>query len=212
MTNQIHLCPSFRKLVLPTGVEPVTGKLPKLLLFQITSIFMKCQCCGNPLSKGQKKFCSSSCSVRFTNSTRKKPAQNILKTNECKKCGNSIERKNWKDRRRLCSVCAIDLGKKTLGEAKKGNNSRYYGGSLRGHARKSYGKSGFPLSCRVCGYSLHIDICHIKAVSEFPKTALISEINHPTNLVGLCKNHHWEFDNGYLKVEDLLRFELRSSL
>lgn len=53
------------------------------------------------------------------------------------------------------------------------------------------------------GYDKHIEIAHIKAVSDFSDDSLISEINDKNNLVALCPNHHWEFDNGFLKKEDI---------
>jgi predicted restriction endonuclease len=45
---------------------------------------------------------------------------------------------------------------------------------------------------------LHVNVCHKRPVSDFPDDAKISEINDINNLIGFCKNHHWEFDNGYL--------------
>lgn len=49
-----------------------------------------------------------------------------------------------------------------------------------------------------CSYDLHVDVCHIKDVADFPDSALVSEINDPSNLAYLCKNHHWELDHGHL--------------
>ena len=46
-----------------------------------------------------------------------------------------------------------------------------------------------------CGYAKHVEVAHRKDVSSFPDSALISEINDLTNLVGLCPLHHWEFDH-----------------
>ena len=58
--------------------------------------------------------------------------------------------------------------------------------------------------CQVCKYSKHVDLAHIQAVASFDKdTAKLKEINHPDNLLVLCKNCHWEFDNGLLKIEDV---------
>lgn len=54
--------------------------------------------------------------------------------------------------------------------------------------------------CAVCGYDNHVEVAHIKAVSSFPDTATIKEINAPDNVIGLCPNHHWEFDNGLLTL------------
>lgn len=68
------------------------------------------------------------------------------------------------------------------------------------HARKVYLKSNKPLECLICKYSLHIEICHIKPVSDFTDDALLREINDVNNLIALCPNHHWEFDNGKLKI------------
>lgn len=34
-----------------------------------------------------------------------------------------------------------------------------------------------------------------KATSDFDDDVLIKEINNINNLIGLCPNHHWEFDN-----------------
>ena len=36
-----------------------------------------------------------------------------------------------------------------------------------------------------------------KAVADFDDGTLVSEIN---NLIALCPNHHWEYDNGLLEL------------
>lgn len=66
-------------------------------------------------------------------------------------------------------------------------------------ARKTYFENNPYPCCTVCGYNKQIEVAHIKAVSEFEDSATISEINDINNLVALCPNHHWEFDNGYLR-------------
>ena len=71
-------------------------------------------------------------------------------------------------------------------------------------AQKNYDNAGLPYTCAICGYSNHIEIAHIKAVSEFDDNTLISEIDNPNNLIGLCPNHNWEFDNGLLTKEYIL--------
>lgn len=53
-------------------------------------------------------------------------------------------------------------------------------------------------SCQVCGYSKHIEFCHIKAISSFPLTATLGEVNGYSNVAVLCRNCHWEFDHGLL--------------
>ena len=72
--------------------------------------------------------------------------------------------------------------------------------SIRKSAQKAFEESGKPYKGAICGYDKHVEIAHIKAVSDFDDSSLISEINHPDNLIGLCPNHHWEYDNGLLKL------------
>ena len=50
--------------------------------------------------------------------------------------------------------------------------------------------SSIEQKCIICGYNKHIEVAHIKAVSEFDDSALISEINALNNLIPLCPNHH----------------------
>lgn len=72
--------------------------------------------------------------------------------------------------------------------------------AIRKHSRYIYNTSNKSKYCTVCGYDKHYEICHIKAVSEFEDNALIKEINNIDNLTALCRNHHWELDNGLLKL------------
>lgn len=76
--------------------------------------------------------------------------------------------------------------------------------SIRKIAENNYKNSGKPYECIVCGYNKHIEIAHIKAVSDFNDDATIVEINDINNLVGLCPNHHWEFDNNLLDITSYL--------
>ena len=71
---------------------------------------------------------------------------------------------------------------------------------IRRNSQEKYLKSGNPLKCKVCGYDKHVEIAHIKAVSEFSNETPIGEINSIDNLIALCPNHHWEYDNGILKI------------
>lgn len=71
---------------------------------------------------------------------------------------------------------------------------------IRKLAQKSFEESGKEYKCPVCGYTNHVEIAHIKAVSEFDDSTPITTINDPSNLIGLCPNHHWEYDNGILDI------------
>lgn len=54
-----------------------------------------------------------------------------------------------------------------------------------------------------CNYSLHVELAHIKTVSDFAVTSTLGEVNDPSNLLVLCRNCHWEYDHGYLKIENI---------
>ena len=66
---------------------------------------------------------------------------------------------------------------------------------IRRNARMIYDKSNKPKYCIVCGYDKYYEVAHIKSVSSFDDDSLISEINSIDNLIALCPNHHWEYDN-----------------
>ena len=72
---------------------------------------------------------------------------------------------------------------------------------IRWHARRVIMKS-VPQICGECGYSLTVEVCHIRSISSFPDDAKLSEINTPENLVLLCPNHHWLRDNDSLEEKD----------
>ena len=72
-------------------------------------------------------------------------------------------------------------------------------GLIQKHARFIYKKSNKNKSCLKCGYTNHYEVCHIKSVSSFSNdTNVIKKINDVDNLMALCPNHHWEYDNGKL--------------
>lgn len=51
------------------------------------------------------------------------------------------------------------------------------------------------LPCAKCGYSLHVELAHIKQISSYSDDTKISEVNAEENVIQLCPNCHWEFDN-----------------
>lgn len=74
---------------------------------------------------------------------------------------------------------------------------------IRARARSVVKYNGIPLICKNCGYSKHVEVCHIKPVSSFSEDTYLSIINSTDNLVVLCPNCHWEFDNGFLTIEQI---------
>lgn len=152
-------------------------------------------------SKSGHVFCSRSCSAIFNN--KNLPKRKLSKT--CKICKILI-----KSDLKYCKDCWTGdyvrkhyLHNKTLEEAIKNrkDNNRY--NQIRQISRKNYFQSGRPKCCEVCGYDKHIEICHIKDIASFYKQALIYEINDLSNLIALCRNHHWELDHGHLTIEEI---------
>jgi predicted restriction endonuclease len=90
---------------------------------------------------------------------------------------------------------------------KKRSNWQNARSNIQNSARKIFFKNCLDPKCIVCGYTNHVEVAHIKAVSNFSEDSLISEINDISNLIGLCPNHHWEYDNGLLDISKYINHE-----
>ncbi len=151
---------------------------------------MRCVKCGKLTSN--PKFCSSSCAASYNNHLGPKRQK---KRYTCQVCGIEVP-----SRRQFCDTCnpqSVDWTTRTIGTAQ---NIRSYqiNSRIRTLARKIYFKSSKPKKCFNCGYSKHIEICHIRPINEFPADTPIAVVNALDNLVALCPNCHWEFDQGLL--------------
>lgn len=153
-------------------------------------------CLGCGQETRNPKFCSRSCAARSNNRTA--PKRKLI--NQCASCSAPI-----RSQAKYCKGCWVNLNERdwslvTLGDL-KGEGNAVRGGNypmIRQLSRKWYKSAGRPMCCHECGYDLHVDICHIRDLKDYPQTALVTEVNDQTNLVALCKNHHWEFDHGHL--------------
>lgn len=136
----------------------------------------------------KKKFCNRSHAAKFNNKGR--------------------SRKKVKTERSSISIFNPIRFNHLLGVTKSNLFARYPAwqtarSMIAKHARYLFFKFKDEKCCFVCGYSNHIDVCHIVPVNQFRDNAFIFEINHLDNLVGLCPNHHWELDHGLLKITDV---------
>lgn len=163
-----------------------------------------------------KKFCNKKCAGFYNNSNR--PLSSYAKVpvisvdRKCYKCQQTfsiVRDNNGKfPRVRVCELCRkrdlISVDKRTINELfKVRKNYQSARSEIRRHAYITYIESNKPKICKLCGYSKHIDVAHIKAVADFDKNTLISVVNNINNLVGLCLNHHWEYDHDLLSQGDL---------
>lgn len=142
---------------------------------------------NSQIKRSPNNYCSKSCSCSSNN--KKYPKR--FKTKKCK-CGELI----LSDRKK-CPNCISKFDEKnyTLEQCiyDKHHQSSAYA-LVRSRARTTAKKQGWK-SCIKCGYDKHIEVAHIKPISEFKKTDTLSIINDPKNLLPLCPNCHWEFDN-----------------
>lgn len=141
-------------------------------------------CFKELVKKTQKKFCSSSCATSANN--RRPDIKRRQLEGACFTCGTIISAT-----RKYCKDCRpVALG----GSKKQTRNRRNY---ICTQARRIYFAER-PKSCVICGYDKHVDVCHIVDVGSYPEGTSYLIINHPANLIGLCPNHHWEFDHDSL--------------
>ena len=177
---------------------------------------VNCKSCNKEFEKRNTEiirhpnnFCSRSCSAKFNNKGKQK---NPPKERVCKKCGLKFKSGPHNKRSKvLCLSCReiFDtrtkyLKSKTLKEyhellSVKGKHPSWKNAHIR-CLNRSWNKDILGHKCKICGYDKHIEYCHIKSVTSFPETAKLEEVNHPTNNVVLCPNHHWELDNGIITL------------
>lgn len=153
----------------------------------------KCKKCGKDTKN--EKFCCKSCANSFNNHLY--PRRSL--EGRCGTCDKPIQ----KSRKYCCNSCRpyrLDWNGITLGELKSRRKYQKHT-AIRMHSRPKYLNSTKSKCCIICGYDKHIEICHVKAINEFDDSTLISEVNSLDNLIALCPNHHWEFDNGLLSLD-----------
>jgi hypothetical protein len=142
------------------------------------------------------RFCGRSCS----NVTIKRRGYN-KKISACTYCGDDVEFYT----NVFCKGCRAagrhwmkSTGGKLLTEVtieeycpRKGANAY---DNIRANARKSV-KDELKNGCEECGWSHHVEVCHIKAISDYPDDTIVSVVNERHNLKLLCPNCHWVFDH-----------------
>ena len=156
----------------------------------------KCLQCQNLTSN--PKFCSRSCAAKYNNKLY--PKRKL--TRVCTQCPNQVTDYTSK----LCTTCQLNRYKKyfTLRDLQnyithKGRHKSWLYSIVRARCRKEHAERF--KECYNCGYSLHIEMCHIKPITSFPLDTLITTVNSLNNVVGLCRNCHWELDHGHLSLD-----------
>lgn len=157
-----------------------------------------------------RKFCSRSCAATYNNTkypkrvSKYKDNDNFISFNSykykkrCPICGESMCQES-----KTCILCkkALTVERQyqtLLKDVTYMGNSRIKYSQVRKLARKFLDLWEIPQKCKICGYDLHVQACHLISISEFNVTSRLIDVNGPGNLIYLCPNHHWELDNGYL--------------
>lgn len=141
------------------------------------------------VEKSNKKFCSSRCQ----NIHGQKVWQSKHKK-YCPSC-NSVKIRAQSNMCSKCSKLNRFLPDMTIKESVYELHHRSSAFALIRTRARSVALKLNKSSCEKCGYNLHVEVCHIKAISEFPEDTMISVVNDPSNLIILCPNCRWEFDH-----------------
>ena len=152
----------------------------------------------------QSKFCTKSCAAVHNNKLF--PKRKRLR--KCKNCDNLV-----KSGHTFCETCTANkvhygengpIEDRTLEEEvylKKQKGANRYN-HIRQHAQRVMRDT--PRCCKNCNYSKHVEVCHIKAIRDFDLKTKIKDINSKENLILLCPNCHWELDNRFLTLKNVV--------
>lgn len=153
------------------------------------------------------KFCDRSCSAKYNN--RKFPKRKP--EGECKCCQKPIStpytycNKCWKIKRSAIRLRST----KTIGEYRKMPSIvNRHPSWLHSHIRELCRVTHAHLTkgpCEKCGYSLHVELCHLKPLSSFSDRTRINTVNARSNILALCRNCHWELDHEYFTPTQIKR-------
>ena len=150
---------------------------------------MFCLFCSKETSN--KKYCSISCANKVNNVRFPKKKAN---DKTCKQCGNSYRRRKSDYCSDICSPCPrVDWAIRTVGEMKSAVPSWRAG--IREQARRLYLDLYKPSGCVICGWHYHCEVAHIIAITVFPDSWTIANVNDPRNLMYLCQNDHALLDS-----------------
>ncbi len=163
----------------------------------------KCMKCGSQTAN--PKFCSRSCSASVTNRTA--PKRSVEPQNLCNGCGKRLSRRKGSRKTQLCKTC---MGSKLsvldgVTKAEACAISRSWGAknseAIRQHAKRLARKFGIDMArCESCGNHGRTDLCHLRAIKDFPPEAPVLEINSRDNLAAMCTPCHRLHDTDMLRL------------
>ena len=157
-----------------------------------------CNCCQAKTTN--LKYCSKSCAAKINNKLT--PKRTTEKQNLCLECSKKLSRYKGQRKTQLCFKCFKNNKiKTTCLKTKKQMTEFSYNVAhkyqkIREHAKRYAKQNNWIIKiCEKCGYDKHTELCHIRPISTFLENFTLEEINCKTNIIFLCPNCHWEFDN-----------------
>lgn len=180
----------------------------------MSKVTCNCQFCNKSFTKFLKDFKKSKnhfCSRFCYNESKKGKEPEHLKESKlnstkkeyfCNRCNKSLGYgyNNIKSKK-FCNDCNKnfkDWSKITIKEFRETHSINEFHARLRQLSRSIYNKSNKPKKCCNCNYDKHYEVCHLKDVKNFNESSSIADVNHIDNLIALCRNCHWEFDNNLI--------------
>lgn len=154
--------------------------------------------CLNCEAECKNKYCNKTCRIRYRNRMWRRAHPKKL---SCLKCGGQ---RNRGARNGICPNC---MKQTTLADyheriSAKDKHGSWRNAAIRSHNR-TWNKELGAMPCQVCGYSKHVELAHIKAVTDFSEGTPVGVVNAADNILVLCRNHHWEFDHGVLTLDQI---------
>lgn len=156
-----------------------------------------CLNCGRGTNNA--KFCSHSCAASHSNKISPKRTS----SKKCSMCDDPVKSSKHE-------LCVVHYQEKTsnkksgyklvtIGEIKarysdKQAHPSWVRGAVRGYVR-NWNKNLISLPCAKCGYDKHVELAHIDSLADLPDQTTLGEAHASTNVIQLCPNCHWEFDN-----------------
>lgn len=163
---------------------------------RIPKRIVKCPNCGKDTEN--PKFCSPSCAATYNNKIYKRKYP--IKYCKADNCGKEIKGKTGYCKEHIKKFTLDQYAERTIGSfVLTYSKNRYQ--NIRNHAHSVADYYSLPKMCPYCDYKNHFDLCHIKSIGDFDWDTKLFVVNHIDNLIHLCKNHHWELDNGMLDIK-----------
>lgn len=147
------------------------------------------------IKKSPRHFCCKRCAAILNNKIFPKRKSKYIKICECGSRKYYSSNKCYKCK----SFDAIKKhGQKSIQDFTRKNSHASKFNRIRWHAKRLMEYWKIPKYCKICRFDLIVHACHIKAIKNFDKQTLLNKVNHITNLIYLCPNHHAMLDNNLL--------------